>query len=138
MRISPPTPSRRSQGFTLVEIMIVVAIIAVLAVASIPGFIRARKRAQANVVRNDLRMIDSAVDQYATEYIKPTDASVPYDTLKAYFKPGTRLYESGQNIFDQTYGAQKVGTLPKVPADTYDDLLEVAPADFWAPYVRGN
>src|SRR2546427_7161999 len=55
------------KGFTLVEIMIVVAIIALLAAIAVPGFLRARKRSQASRILNDLRMIDSAVDQYAIE-----------------------------------------------------------------------
>ncbi len=47
------------KGFTLVEIMIVVAIIALLAAIAVPGFLRARKRSQASRILNDLRMIDS-------------------------------------------------------------------------------
>ena len=59
-------------GFTLVEIMIVVAIIALLAAIAVPGFLRARKRSQASKIINDLRLIDSAVDQYAIETTKKT------------------------------------------------------------------
>ena len=47
--------------------MIVVAIIALLAAIAVPGFLRARKRSQASKIINDLRLIDSAVDQYAIE-----------------------------------------------------------------------
>ena len=47
-------------GFTLVEIMIVVAIIALLAAIAVPGFLRARKRSQAVRVLEDLRLIDHA------------------------------------------------------------------------------
>src|SRR6266446_3997205 len=54
--------NKRREGFTLVEIMIVVAIIALLAAIAVPGFLRARKRSQATRILNDLRMIDSAVD----------------------------------------------------------------------------
>src|SRR5262245_30639542 len=54
-------------GFTLVEIMIVVAIIALLAAIAVPGFLRARKRSQASRILNDLRLIDAACDQYAIE-----------------------------------------------------------------------
>src|SRR4051794_3039838 len=64
------------RGFTLVEIMIVVAIIALLAAIAVPGFLRARKRSQASRVLNDLRLIDSAVDQYAIETNKSTGSSV--------------------------------------------------------------
>ena len=59
--------NKRRGGFTLVEIMIVVAIIALLAAIAVPGFLRARKRSQASRILNDLRMIDAAVDQYALE-----------------------------------------------------------------------
>ena len=59
--------NKRRGGFTLVEIMIVVAIIALLAAIAVPGFLRARKRSQASKILNDLRLIDAAVDQYAIE-----------------------------------------------------------------------
>src|SRR3954465_14593412 len=64
--------NKRRGGFTLVEIMIVVAIIALLAAIAVPGFLRARKRSQASRILNDLRMIDSAVDQYAIETNRKT------------------------------------------------------------------
>src|SRR6266436_344506 len=53
------TLNKKRGGFTLVEIMIVVAIIALLAAIAVPGFLRARKRSQATRILNDLRMIDS-------------------------------------------------------------------------------
>ena len=55
------------KGFTLVEIMIVVAIIGLLAAIAIPSFMRARTTAQANACINNLRQIESAKDQYALE-----------------------------------------------------------------------
>src|SRR5713226_8576298 len=71
------------QGFTLVEIMIVVAIIALLAAIAVPGFLRARKRSQASRILNDLRMIDSACDQYAIENSKQsTDPVLVADWTK--------------------------------------------------------
>ena len=66
----------RRGGFTLVEIMIVVAIIALLAAIAVPGFLRARKRSQASKIINDLRLIDSAVDQYAIENAKKSGDAV--------------------------------------------------------------
>src|SRR5438876_446661 len=54
-------------GFTLVEIMIVVAIIALLAAIAVPNFLRARKRSQATRMLEDLRNVDSSIDQYAIE-----------------------------------------------------------------------
>ena len=63
--LSELTHNRR--GFTLVEIMIVVAIIALLAAIAVPNFLRARKRSQATRILQDLRVVDSALDQYAIE-----------------------------------------------------------------------
>ena len=55
------------KGFTLVEIMIVVAIIGLLAAIAIPSFMKARTTAQKNSCINNLRQIESAKDQYAVE-----------------------------------------------------------------------
>lgn len=60
-------PSHRIRAFTLVEIMIVVAIIGLLAAVAIPNFVRARENAQQNACINNLRLIDSAKQQWALE-----------------------------------------------------------------------
>ena len=52
-------------AFTLVEIMIVVAIIGLLAALAVPGFIKARKQSQGRRIMNDCRQMDSAVDEWA-------------------------------------------------------------------------
>src|SRR5881397_327071 len=80
--------SRRG-GFTLVEIMIVVAIIALLAAIAVPGFLRARKRSQASRILNDLRMIDAAVDQYAVETNRSAGNTVAVTDWTNYLKKGT-------------------------------------------------
>jgi len=59
-------------GFTLVEIMIVVAIIGLLAAIAIPNFVKARSTAQQNACINNLRQIDGAKDQWAIEKGKTT------------------------------------------------------------------
>src|SRR6266566_5003669 len=98
----------RGRGFTLVEIMIVVAIIALLAAIAVPGFLRARKRAQASRLLNDLRMIDAAVDQYAIETSKTTGATVDVTDWTNYVKKDTLLFSTGTDLFGNTYGAQTV------------------------------
>jgi len=121
-------------GFTLVEIMIVVAIIALLAAIAVPGFLRARKRSQASKIINDLRLIDAAVDQYAIENAKSTGFSVEVADWTKYLKADTNLYATGQNLFGHDYGDQTVDSIPKVPQASYDALSDVAPTEFWSPY----
>ena len=82
----------RRRGFTLVEIMIVVAIIALLAAIAVPSFLRARKRSQATTSLNTLRVIDSAKEQYAIENGKGGTMTPVAADLVPYVKKNTRLY----------------------------------------------
>ena len=127
---------RSRAGFTLVEIMIVVAIIALLAAIAVPGFLRARKRSQASKVLNDLRLIDSAVDQYAIENNKKAGDTLSVAAWSQYMKGGTVLYNTGSHPVYGSYGLQTVDTLPVVPTLAFNDLSDVAPSTFWTPYYR--
>ena len=126
--------NKRRGGFTLVEIMIVVAIIALLAAIAVPGFLRARKRSQASRILNDLRMIDVAVDQYAIETNRKTGDAVNTTDWTNYLKKGSLLWNTGTSIFGTAYGAQVVDTIPQVPAADYAVLSDVAGTGFWSPY----
>src|SRR5438876_4398168 len=113
-------------GFTLVEIMIVVAVIALLAAIAVPGFLRARKRSQASKILNDLRRIAGAVDQYAIETGKKTGDVVNVSDWTNYVKKNTPLWSTGQDLFGNDYGAQTVDSMPKVPASSFASLSDVA------------
>jgi prepilin-type N-terminal cleavage/methylation domain-containing protein len=126
--------NKRRGGFTLVEIMIVVAIIALLAAIAVPGFLRARKRSQASRIINDLRLIDSAVDQYAIESNKKSGDGVNTADWTNYLKKGTNLYTTGLDILGNSYGAQTVDSLPKVPTESKKSLSDVTDTTFWSPY----
>ena len=125
--------SRRT-GFTLVEIMIVVAIIALLAAIAVPGFLRARKRSQASRIINDLRLIDSAVDQYSIETSKKSGDPVAVTDWTNYLKKDTNLFTTGKDILGADYGPQTVDMLPQVPAASKNSLSDVTDAAFWSPY----
>ena len=110
MKTAKPT---RVAGFTLVEIMIVVAIIGLLAAIGIPSFVHARATSQANACINNLRQIESAVQQVAIEKGLHVGDSVAWpDDLTPYIRLNSNLQIPGcpaQGI----YSLETVGSIPQ-------------------------
>ena len=132
MNIKPYNTSR--QGFTLVEIMIVVAIIALLASIAVPNFLRARKRSEAAKILEDLRQIDNATDEYAIDNNKTSGMNPVFNDLKSYLKSGTTLYNTGTDLFGDTYGPFTIDSVIGVPSAAFNALSDVAPIGYWSPY----
>ena len=104
---SMPAWGFRRQAFTLVEIMIVVALIGLLATLAIPSFIKVRKQSQGKRVVNDARIIDSAIDSWSMENGKTDGDTVDLAAAAGYTKEGTI---DPNDVLGNPYGIGNVGT----------------------------
>ncbi len=91
-------------GFTLVEIMIVVAVIGMLAAIALPSFMRSRTKSQTTACINNLRQIEAAKEQWALETRKAQGAAVLTTEIDAYMKKSPTCPAGG------TYDYTSVGS----------------------------
>jgi type IV pilus assembly protein PilA len=100
---------KQNQGFTLVEIMIVVAIIGLLAALAIPGFVKARKQSQGRRILNDARQMDAAIDQWALENGLTDGATINTTGAATYMKTAWPT----NDLLGNPYGLGTVATATK-------------------------
>jgi prepilin-type N-terminal cleavage/methylation domain-containing protein len=126
----------RRRAFTLVEIMIVVAIIALLAVIAMPNYLRARKRAQAARIIDDLHALESGMDQYTIEFGKTRGQVITLNQIRPYIKSHTVLYETGSDVLGHSYDPTYIVDSPiNTPSGTWASMSDVTDVAFWSPFA---
>ena len=115
------SPRFSRSAFTLVEIMVVVAIIGLLVALAVPAMAKARKQSQGRRIVNDARIIDGAIDQWALDNGKKDG-----DAIDNWSQSGIVSYTGGKwtitaqgalmfnDVLGNTYGFATVGNTPQV------------------------
>jgi len=93
-------------GFTLVEIMIVVAVVGLMAAMMLPSMLKARKRSQAISILSEARLMDAAIDEWILEKRKKEGLPVVTSEAATYLKGAWR----NTDLFGNSYLIGRVGS----------------------------
>ena len=129
----------RLPGFSLVEVMVVVAIIALVSALALPNFLRARKRAVAVLIVADMKALEEAKISYVVQNKLNAGDMVPWEGIRPLLKEGLQLaqHETPEDRFGNAIEIGDAKTAPKLSQETVDELNDVAPKQqhFWAGYA---
>jgi prepilin-type N-terminal cleavage/methylation domain-containing protein len=132
----------RKEGFTLIEIMIVVGLIGLLAAIAIPNYINSRRKACESSCINNLRQIEDAMHVWAFEARRGPSSSVTFDDIRDYLKRSV-VCPSGGTTFADSYTLTTVDETPscKLVPETHrfeSDALLAEKHQGWAWGKGGN
>ena len=114
----------RKAGFTLVEIMIVVVIVSLLAVITIPNFIRTRAKSQTSGCIDNLRQIDAAIQQWAMENNAGTATPVTRASISPYLNHGSN--RSARSVYCPSDRAKTFNTSYRITDTSTKPLCHIA------------
>ncbi len=136
--MNTPICTREKRGFTLVELMLVVATIALLAVIAIPNYIRTRKRSQTVTILDGVRVLENAITLYTTENNRLGTQAISTTDMPSflpYVKTGSPFYSLLPNdLLGNPFVLTTLDGAPKVSSLTFGALSDAAPMSFWSPY----
>lgn len=123
----------------------IIAPAAIVASLAVPATMNATKRGQAMALKNDLRLIDAALNQWATEQKKAPGTQPTTDDIKPYLKNITPLYQRVASAPGATSFPSGIAGMPNivlpplgsklvVPQEIMQKFQGACPAGFWAPY----
>jgi prepilin-type N-terminal cleavage/methylation domain-containing protein len=124
-RINMNVNTSSKSGFSLVEIMIVVAVIGLTAVIAVPNYVRANSVSQKNACINNLYQLRGAIYQWALETKAPTGATVQFTDIRVYLR-NSMVCPAGGTSFSDSYTITDTVTQPvckKVPAGARAHIL---------------
>ncbi len=128
-------PFRSRRAFTLIEVFLIVAIVAMMIAIIIPGAMQSRRRGRAEAVRLEMKLLDRALQQYATATGKKAGATATFKDVKKYLPPGSHLVQTGgSDLLGHPFGTLTVDSPVLVPPKTAAQLDAVVDPAFWADY----
>ena len=125
---------KRIPPVTVFDLLILLAIVAVLLAVAIPGYRRADEMADANQVKRELEAVERAVERAAAEHGIAPGETVDFGRYGAYIEKPERLAKEGVDVFGNAFGPQVVGERPRVPEATAARCAGLVEEGFWEPY----